>query len=257
MKLAVNYSIPASNLLHDGRVQFDCFKCPAWPDLVADVQEIYPTYVHFPLKVGTGSGEVLDTETHQAADWDKVEKLLAQTATPFVNVHLGPTVQDYPDMPIDTDNPAHIEMLAESMLKGLRAVVNKFGSSRVIAENLHHGGMRNLRPALLPEVIRSVVEDADCGLLLDLSHARLAARHLGLDEREYLNALPTSRIREIHITGIQRFAGRWVEKVQRAGIEPERIQWFKGKAVDHLPMTASDWTFFAWSMQQIHEGRWA
>lgn len=261
MKFAVNYSDPASDLLRNGQIQIDCFKCPAWPDLIASVLEIYPTYVHFPLKVGAGSGDVIDTETNQPVNWDKVERLLNQTETPFVNVHLSPTVQDYADspvdIPVDTADHAHIEMLTENMINDLSIVVSRFGSNRVIAENIHGSGMNNLRPAYLPEVIQRVVEEADCGLLLDLSHARLAARQLGIDEREYVSALPITRIREIHVTGIQRFEGHWVERIRGAGVDPNIIQPFIGKLVEHLPMTGEDWDFFAWSMNQIHNGVWS
>ena len=101
MKLAVNYSYPAADLLCDEQIRIDYFKCPAWLDLVATVREIHPIYVHFPLRVGTGIGDAIDAETSQPADWGKVETLLVQSDTSFVNVHLTPTTQDYPDIPVD------------------------------------------------------------------------------------------------------------------------------------------------------------
>ncbi|MCP5095915.1 MAG: hypothetical protein GY943_10205, partial [Chloroflexi bacterium] len=98
----MNYSDPVANLLRDQQIQIDNFKCPAWPDLVATVQKIHPTYVHFPLRVGAGIGDAIDTETKQLPDWSKVETLLKQTDTPLVNLHLSPTIQDYPNIPVDT-----------------------------------------------------------------------------------------------------------------------------------------------------------
>jgi hypothetical protein len=67
-----------------------------------------------------------------------------------------------------------------------------------------------LRPTYLPETICRVVEETDCGLLLDLSHARLAAWALNMDPQDYVNQLPVQRICEIHVTGIQRIDRHWV-----------------------------------------------
>jgi uncharacterized protein (UPF0276 family) len=256
MKLAVNYSHPAAELLRMGKIQVDCFKCPAWPDLVATVQDMHPVYVHFPLKVGLGIGDAVDTETGQPADWDKVETLLSQTGTPLVNLHLAPSTRDYPDIPVDTVDPVHIEMLTERMIKDIDGVVERFGAERVVVENDHDSRGRHLRPAFLPDVICRVVQETGCGLLFDVSHARLAAHHLELNAREYIQALPTAYVREIHITGIQRFEGRWIDLAQRIGIEADVVQHFAGQLIDHLPMTEEDWKFATWSMELAHSGAW-
>ena len=42
MKFAVQYSREAAALLDAGRIAVDCFKCPAWPDLIAMVSTEYP-----------------------------------------------------------------------------------------------------------------------------------------------------------------------------------------------------------------------
>ena len=257
MKLAVNYSTLALDLLSDGQIQIDYFKCPAWPDLIAKVQTIHPTYIHFPLRVGRGIGDAIDTETKQSADWSKVELLLARTDTTLINLHLAPTIQDYPNIPFDTVDTANIEMLTENMVKDVRTVARRFGSERIIVENDHDSGNRHLLPAFLPEVIHDVVEETDCGFLLDLSHARLASHRLGVNVREYISALPTSHIREIHITGIQRIEGHWIEQMHQVGIDASTIQFYTGRLVDHLPMTADDWEFFTWSIEQVHSGLWA
>jgi uncharacterized protein (UPF0276 family) len=256
MKLAANYSRAAADLLRQGKIQLDYFKCPAWPDLVTTVRKIHPTFVHFPLKVGSGIGDAVDMETGQPADWGQVKALLSRTDTVLVNLHLAPDPQDYPDIPIDTVEPDHVEMLAEALIRDVRAVVERFGPERTVVENDHHSQGRNLRPAFLPEVIGHVTAETGCGLLLDVAHARLAARHLGVDARQYLSALPTERTREIHVTGTQLFEGRWVEAARRADVDPDLIQRFVGHLVDHLPMTEEDWEFFAWVMGRIQSGGW-
>ncbi|MCP4429011.1 MAG: DUF692 family protein, partial [Chloroflexi bacterium] len=106
------------------------------------------------------------------------------------------------------------------------------------------------------EVISRVVEEVGCGFLLDISHARLAARYLGVDAKIYIKGLPVEHIREIHVTGMQYFTGDWVERVKRAGIDTAVIQPYIGQFMDHLPMTDPDWAFLAWGLRQIASGQW-
>jgi len=256
MQFAVNYSLPVAELFRAGQIQLDRFKCPTWPNVIAEAQAIHPAYVHFPLQVGTGIGDAIDGETGQPADWAKIEAMMAQTGTPFVNVHLASRNADYPDIPIDTTDPAHLDMLTDHIIRDVRAMIGRFGVERVMVENDHDYGGEHLPSAYLPECICRVVEETGCGLLFDVSHARMAAHYLGLDVREYISALPIQRIREVHITGVQRLEGRWIEAIRQAGVDAAFIQRFAGRLVDHLPMTDEDWELLSWVMSQIHGGAW-
>lgn len=52
-----------------------------------------------------------------------------------------------------------------------------------------------------PNLIREVIEKTDCGFLLDLPHARIAAEAFGMETTEYLQCLPLDRAVEIHTSG--------------------------------------------------------
>lgn len=255
MKFAVNYSLPAVELLSEKQIQIDYFKCPAWPDLIAVAQEIWPIYIHFPLRVGPGIKDAIDTETQRLADWGRIEMLLAQTGTPFVNLHLSPTSDDYPEIPANTTDPGHIELLTAHLLQDVQAVADRFGPERVIVENICLSGDKFLLPAFLPEVVSTIVRETSCGLLFDASHARLAAHQLGWDMYDYIKALPVDHTAEIHITGIQYFGEQWVRRMERGGVADKVIQDFTGHLMDHLPMTETDWDFMAWLMAQIQTGQ--
>jgi uncharacterized protein (UPF0276 family) len=166
MKFAVNYSAEAAELYDAESIKIDLFKTPAWPDLIASIQEKYPLYVHFPLLVGSGIGDAIDAETGKPADWKRIEALLAQSNTPLVNLHLAPTTEDYPDIPIDSTDPAHEEMLTERLIRDVLAVTERFGSQHVIAENIPGHDVNELKAALRPELIFEVIESAGCGFLL-------------------------------------------------------------------------------------------
>ncbi len=255
MEFAVNYSTPAAELVCAGRIQADRWKVPAWPELIAQARSILPVYVHFPLRLGKGTGDAIDDETGEPADWEQVERLLAQTGTRLINFHLSASVRDYPGVPEDSADPELVERIAENLVRDTRAVVARLGAERVIVENLP-AGWGFTRPAVLPQVIRRVVEETNCGLLLDLSHARISAGELGMEVREYISALPVRAVREIHITGVQRFDRDWVEQARRAGLDDETLSRHAEQWHDHMPMTAEDWDLLGWALEQIQSGRW-
>jgi len=260
VEFAVNYSAAAANLLREGRIEFDRFKCPAWPDLIATARELHAVYVHLPLRVGAGIGTAINTETRQPADWRQLEPLLSQTDTPQVNTHLAPLTDDFPGIPVATTEPAYIEALLAHALRDVQALVARFGPERVIVENADDGKGLILQPALQPDFIRRVVEEAGCRFLLDIAHARLAAHLLGLDARTYIARLPLGRISEIHLAGIQPFQGHWSTLMHQPGLSQEDLGWFAGlqpgQWMDHLPLLDGDWEFYAWAFEQIHRGRW-
>jgi uncharacterized protein (UPF0276 family) len=256
MNFAVNFSEAAENLVRKGQIRVDRFKCPAWLDLIRRARESAPVYVHFPLRVGRGIGDARDTETKQPADWGKVETLLAQTDTRQVNLHLAPCIGELDGISLEAAGGCEVEVVVESMIRDVRSVAQRFGAERVVLENADDGRSGILRAALLPEVISCVVRETDCGFLLDIAHARLAARRLGMNSGDYIAQLPLSSIREMHLAGIQRFAGHWVLRAQESGLEPGAIQLLDGQLLDHLPLTAEDWVFYAWALQQVQHGTW-
>lgn len=224
MKFAVNYSPAAAELFSKGLITVDLFKCPDWPDVIGKAQDLGAAYTHFPLKAG--HPDRIDV------DLDAVGKMLTRTSTPHVNTHLDPQL-DREAGPLTTEEEAFACTLAH-----VSALVDRFGADRVVVENVPYWKDPSLhaRLAANPSFITRVVEETGCGLLLDLSHARIAARGLGLDERAYIRALPVDRLRELHVTGLATVEG-----------------WLR----DHMPMSEEDWSAFGWAMEQIRNGYWS
>jgi hypothetical protein len=240
--------------LRSGHVQVDLIKCPAWPALIAEAQRLGPVYIHFPLVIGAGQG-VMDVETRQGADWDKIEQFLSQTGTRYVNAHLAPKPAEAPDIPIHSVAGEITQRVIENTLNDLAPVIQRFGAEHVIVENSFHGGTEPLAFSL-PEVIATVVRQSGCGFLLDLSHARLAAPSHEVDERAYLARLPVERIREMHVTGLQVFDEIWINRLRQGGADPKQIARFTGRRYDHLPLLEEDWNWVAWAIEQIHTTAW-
>ncbi|GAB4574871.1 MAG: hypothetical protein Kow0077_23560 [Anaerolineae bacterium] len=230
MQFALNYSPQAAELLRQGRIAIDRFKCPPWPELVAAAQALRPVSLHFELRAGAPEPEPVD--------WAAIESWAQQTGTPTINLHLGARREDYPAIPHDSTDPAHREQITAALVRDVQAAVDVFGADRVIVENVpyhaEHGKI--LRTSVEADVIRQVVAETGCGLLLDISHGVISARYTGQDERAYLAALPVHRLRELHVTGIQHLNGR---------------------LTDHLGLGDTDWANFAWVLDQITSGHWA
>lgn len=51
------------------------------------------------------------------------------------------------------------------------------------------------------EFVSAVVNEADCGLLLDVNNVHVNSRNHGFDPRTYLDALPVGRIGQFHVAG--------------------------------------------------------
>ena len=54
-----------------------------------------------------------------------------------------------------------------------------------------------------PAVIAKVLEETQTALLLDLAHARIAARARGISSQDYITALPLERTQQIHMAGVR------------------------------------------------------
>ena len=256
MKFAVNYSPESIHLLESGHIKFDLVKLPAWPELIKKVAGRHPCYVHFPLKVGRGKG-VLDNETKELVKWKKIEKMVKMTDTPFVNLHVSLSAKHFPDIPQDSTTPEHFDRVLENILHDVCEAVKQFGPEKVIVENEHDGKGHHLKINILPGLFHRIIEETGCGLLLDVSHARIAARALNLDEKSYLHSLPVQRIRELHLTGIQWFGEDHIQKVRAAGLSEDWIEKISHHWMDHLPMTDDDWSMIRWVLDNIRASEWS
>lgn len=229
IQLALNYSEVAAELFQKGVIEIDYFKCPPWPDMIVKARKLRPVQVHFNLYAGKKS---LKDE-----DWHSIASLLEETGTPFINLHLECVKRDFPAASSDTVPSQLRNQVLERLLSDVQEAVQRFGAERVIAENVpYRGPMDKVVPAAVePEIISEVIQTTGCGLLLDLSHARISAHYLGMSAEEYISRLPLSSLREMHFTGLLRR---------------------EGELIDHVEAREEDWIFLEWALKHIRQGDW-
>lgn len=229
LRLALNYSEPAAALVRAGDISPDLFKCPDWPATIATARALNDVYVHFDLAAGD--------DRLECSDWGLIDRLLAETGTPYVNVHLAPGGKALVGVDPVAPAPAARADMRRRLTADVALVAARYGPERVIVENVVYrarepGGVP--LTAVEPEVIADVVRTTGAGLLLDLAHARLTCRNLDLDPVDYLGRMPMERLTEIHVTGIAPRDGRWR---------------------DSMPMTDEDARLLESVLAWVREGR--
>jgi uncharacterized protein (UPF0276 family) len=228
MKFAINYSPEVAELVRKGQIDIDLFKTPPWPQMITDAEMLRPVTVHFNLRAGNT----------KEPDWREIDRYLARSSTAFVNTHLRIKCSEMPHIPSNKHSDKYQkEEVLERLLNHTIRLTEYFGPDRVIAENIPFRLNENsdLMACAEPEIVSQVVGFTGCGFLLDVSHARIAARALEMDGREYIEALPVQHLRELHFTGIHNWGGY---------------------LMDHLSILEEDWPWLDWVLENIQHGNW-
>lgn len=224
MKFAINFSYPARTLVEQGELLLDVWKCMPLPEVLAEAQ-YRPGYVHLPHDVGVP--HFASGEPGSEGDWEQQDRLLNETQTPWINVHLNARREWFSGGESVEDRFArNIELLAE-----------RYGADRICAENVVYRGESGSyrRESVEPEVIHRTLERTGASFLLDTAHARLSADELGVDPWSYIQSLPVHRLVELHVTGTELHEGFWK---------------------DSMIMHPTDWDLAGRALAEIHAGRW-
>jgi len=232
MQLAINYSLPAAALVSSGDIKIDRFKCPPWSWMIAEARRIRPVAIHFDLQAGNGQ-----LTSVLAGKANAIENFLLDTGTPYVNLHLEVRTGYIAGVTPVTSDPTVRQQALDYMLDDVQAAITAFGADRVIIENVPYRAEfgKVLRPSVEPDLISYIVESTQCGLLFDLSHARISAHYLGMNERAYITQLPVGSIREMHFTGVTTL---------------------DGVLTDHLEAMEEDWQALEWVIECIQTKEW-
>ncbi|MFN7991981.1 MAG: DUF692 domain-containing protein [Bryobacteraceae bacterium] len=145
-----------------------------------------------------GSAEPLNREHLK-----RLKQLVRRTKTPWVTDHLcwgsvdGRYTHDLLPMPYTFE-------AAKLTAKKIRQAQD-FLEVPLAVENVSSYAEFHVSEMTEWEFLNEVVERADCGILLDVNNIYVSSRNHNFDPYEYLNAVPTERVAQIHLAGHSKF----------------------------------------------------
>lgn len=162
---------------------------------LSDIRARYELSMHG-VGMSLGSSDAPDQQ-HLA----KVKRLVERSAPCLISEHLawssvdGQHANDLLPLVFDEATLAHL-------VRNIDIVQQALGR-QILVENISSYG--RFQASTMPEweFVRAVVEQADCGLLLDINNVHVNAVNHGFDAHTYLQAMPWQRVAEIHLAGYE------------------------------------------------------
>lgn len=162
---------------------------------------------HYPLvqhgvSLSIGGPEPLDFDYLR-----RLKALLAETRSPWLSDHLcwtgagGVNLHDLLPLPYTEEAVKHVAERAR--------VVQDFLETRLLLENVSSYLTYTSSVMSEWEFVSAVVEEADCGLLLDVNNIYVSSFNHGFDPRAYVEGVPHERVVQMHLAGHTNF-GRYI-----------------------------------------------
>lgn len=182
-----------------------------------------------------------------------LKEKIEQTNPRWISLHLGWSSQEVEPGDVEryeqTADGSHVldkSTLMETFVKNIEGIKKLFPGKEILLENLDwapdrftHGADRFLED---PKFVRTVLEKTDTGMLLDLEHAYVTARNIGLELSEYLKMLPLERVKEIHLS--RPSSMRRSQRLKEMGITPSKEDLENDILVDvHRSLVSDEGTF--------------
>ena len=164
---------------------------PAW--VLDQIAEAYPVVLHG-VSMSIGSADPLDRE-----HLTKLKALADRTKALWVSDHLcwtgvsGRNTHDLLPMPLTEEALSHVVARVKT--------VSDFLERPLILENA--STYAEFTASSMPEweFFARLLEEADCGMLLDVNNVYVSAFNHGFDPKAYLDAIPPGRVTQYHLAG--------------------------------------------------------
>ena len=96
----------------------------------------------------------------------------------------------------------YLEQVARHVADHIKQVQDYLGQ-RILLENVSSYLSYQVSAMTEWAFVNSVIEQADCDLLLDINNIYVSARNHGFDPSDYLQSIPAERVKEIHLAGYE------------------------------------------------------
>jgi uncharacterized protein (UPF0276 family) len=153
----------------------------------------YPLVMHG-VSMSIGSTDPLNPEylRNLRALIERVQPAWVSDHLCFTGVH-GRNLHDLLPLPYTEETARHV---ADRV-----AQVQDFLGRRILLENVSSYVSYKASDMTEWDFLRSVVERADCLLLLDVNNIYVSSYNHGFNAHDYLNAIPVERVQQIHLAG--------------------------------------------------------
>ena len=102
------------------------------------------------------------------------------------------------------------------------------------------------------EFLNEVVEQADCGILLDVNNIYVSSQNHGFNPRTYVDAVPAERVAQIHIAGHSKFEKYILDTHDHPVLDP--VWKLYARAIERCGPTATllEWDDNIPSFDEVH-----
>ena len=180
----------------------------------------------------------------------RLKSLVRRTGTPWLSDHLcwgsvdGTYTHDLLPMPY-TFEAARIT--AEKVRQA-----QDFLEIPIAVENVSSYAEFHVSQMTEWEFLNEVVEQADCGILLDVNNIYVSSQNHSFDPRTYVDAIPAERVAQIHIAGHSRFEKYILDTHDHPVLDP--VWSLYARALERCGPTATllEWDDSIPSFDEVH-----
>lgn len=192
-----------------------------------------------------GSAEPLSREHLR-----RIKALVRRTKTPWLSDHLcwgsvdGTYTHDLLPMPY-TFEAARVT--AEKIRQA-----QDFLEVPIAVENVSSYAEFHVSQMTEWEFLNEVVEQADCGILLDVNNIYVSAQNHNFDPRTYIESIPAERVAQIHIAGHSKFEKYILDTHDHPVLDP--VWALYARAIERCGPTATllEWDDHIPSFDEVH-----
>ncbi|HMH13402.1 MAG TPA: DUF692 domain-containing protein [Edaphobacter sp.] len=180
----------------------------------------------------------------------RLKSLVRRTGTPWLSDHLcwgsvdGTYTHDLLPMPY-TFEAARIT--AEKVRQA-----QDFLEIPIAVENVSSYAEFHVSQMTEWEFLNEVVEQADCGILLDVNNIYVSSQNHSFDPRKYVDAIPADRVAQIHIAGHSKFEKYILDTHDHPVLDP--VWSLYARAIERCGPTATllEWDDSIPSFEEVH-----